>query len=205
MAGKSGANSPQPALREQVSKGNTEALPDTIPATWRAAVGDAEQPVEAGTSKTPVDTADERMDGKDATTRGQASASAAAEAAEAALKAIKDGAMRADAARRAGMVTVKETRRFAGQDVEIAREVKAGSKQAVSVQQRAEAAKARTGIDAVLSHIQGVALKLMAGSPSVVASCCSCFLFGFLCQCQQSLLILGCSHVCHWREPSFDR
>jgi hypothetical protein len=152
-----GESLPQSTSREQTSVGAAEAPPSAMPAAQITADGCVEQHEHLGTSGAPGHTADERKDMRETTISDRSSASTAAQAA---LKAIKEGGMHVDAAQRAGMVKVVETRRFAGQDVEIAREVKAGSKQAENVQQKAVAAKASTGIDAVLSHIQGVALKL---------------------------------------------
>ena len=63
------------------------------------------------------------------------------------------GAASIDSARRAGLVTVIEKRRFAGKDVEIARELKAGSKEAEAAVARA--AIGDTGLDAVLNQIAG--------------------------------------------------
>jgi hypothetical protein len=83
-----------------------------------------------------------------------AAAASAAGAADAALAALRGGSHHADAARKAGTVTVVEKRRFAGQDVEISRELRAGTKQAEAMQRKAAAA-AGTGIDAVLHNIQG--------------------------------------------------
>lgn len=79
----------------------------------------------------------------------------AAGAAARALEAVSTGAHHADAARKAGMTTVKETRRFAGQDVQIEREMKAGSKAAAAAAERAAAAAGGGGLDSVLHGIQG--------------------------------------------------
>lgn len=79
----------------------------------------------------------------------------AAAAADAALAAIKGGAHAADAAKKVGKVTVVEKRRFAGQDVEIAREVTAGTKQAEAAQRAVAAQHATTGMEAVLQNMKG--------------------------------------------------
>jgi hypothetical protein len=80
-------------------------------------------------------------------------AAAAAAAAAAALAKLGDGAHKADAAQRAGVVVVRETRNFAGKHVEIEREFQAGSKAADNATQRAAATG---GLDAALKDIHGL-------------------------------------------------
>jgi hypothetical protein len=75
--------------------------------------------------------------------------------AAAALAAVARGAHRADAAQRESLVTVMEKRRFAGQDVEIARDVQVGTKSAELAQKRAAASRSSAGLDAALSNIAG--------------------------------------------------
>ena len=152
---------PTPVVSEHPSAAANEAAaaisakdaalaPSTAdPAAALGAPPSAPAPPEAGTADAP------------------ATAPAAASAAEAALAAIRGGAHHADAAKRAGKVTVVETRRFAGQDVQIAREVAAGTKQAESAVQRAAAANADTGIDAVLHSIHGAILAVVVPRMSV--------------------------------------
>lgn len=82
------------------------------------------------------------------------------ELAAAAINAAKDAAAATDAAQR-GMVMITETRRFAGQNIEVNREVAAGSKAAQKAAAEAEAAAAGTtdtkpsssGLDAVLASL----------------------------------------------------
>lgn len=85
-----------------------------------------------------------------------AEAAAAEAAAAAALQALESGQHHADAAKRAGVVRVVEKRNFAGQEVEMEREVQAGSKAAQQAQDRAAAASNKSGLDAALANMSGV-------------------------------------------------
>jgi hypothetical protein len=80
----------------------------------------------------------------------------AAQAASAALRNIAAGLHTADGAKRAGMVRVVEKRNFAGREVEIARELEAGTKAAEAAQHRVAAAANKSGLDAALANISGM-------------------------------------------------
>ena len=75
-------------------------------------------------------------------------------AAAAALAAAKQAASSTTAAQH-GTVTLQETRRFAGKEVTVAREVATGSKEATKAAAEAEsAAKKKAGLDAVLASLE---------------------------------------------------
>eukprot|EP00892_Ulva_mutabilis_P012718 jgi/Ulvmu1/9819/UM056_0060.1 len=84
-----------------------------------------------------------------------ADAAEAAAAAAAALRALDSGQHHADAAKRADLVRVVEKRNFAGREVEMEREVVAGSKAAQLAQDRAAAASNKSGLDAALANMTG--------------------------------------------------
>lgn len=70
-----------------------------------------------------------------------------------ALEAVKEASSAGGAAQR-GMITIEETRRFAGGHVRIQRDVDKGSKEAEKLQkQAAEAETKKAGLDAVLETI----------------------------------------------------
>lgn len=102
---------------------------------------------------------------------------AAAQAASAALRSIAAGLHSADGAKKASMVSVTETRNFAGQEIEVTTEHHAGSKAAESAQNRASAAASKSGLDAALANITGslhVCPARTCPSPSIYTPSASC-------------------------------
>lgn len=128
------------------------AMPQSTPAPVADATQTSQQPEASATAAGAVDAPGEAADA-----HGAAEAAAAAAAA---LQALESGQHHADAAKRADLVRVVEKRNFAGQEVEMEREVVAGSKAAQMAQERAAAASNKSGLDAALANMSGVPLSI---------------------------------------------
>lgn len=133
------ASHPHP---DAADMGNENAPSEAAPQASPALPPPAEPPASSAAAAAAVDT--------------PASDGDAAAAAAAALQSLESGHHHADAAKRAGMVRVVEKRNFAGREVEMEREVQAGSKAAQVAQDRAAAASNKSGLDAALANITGV-------------------------------------------------
>lgn len=120
-----------------------QALNQTVPATAANGAGNAEGDSVMACAK--HDTTDPAAETEEA----QA-------AAQAALRSIAAGLHTADGAKKARIVEVRETRNFAGQEIEVTTEHQVGSKGAQSAQNRASAAASKSGLDAALANITGL-------------------------------------------------
>jgi hypothetical protein len=122
------------------------AVQAAVPAADAANVAAQEDSVMAGT-----------QDGEEAAVEDTPEdAETAGRAASEALRNIAAGLHAADGAKKASMVQVVETRNFAGQEIKVTTEHHAGSKAAVSAQNREHAAASKSGLDAALANITGV-------------------------------------------------